>query len=390
MKKHPPKALLRSLSAGFLLLAAFSLAALPPSPGNALETLAAQAILIDDETGTVIFEKNADLPVAPASMSKLMTLYLIFERLQAGQLSLEDSFRVSEKAWRMGGSKTFVEVGSKVSVEDLVRGVTVQSGNDASIVLAEGVSGSEEAFAAEMMERGRELGLTGSDFKNATGWPDEGHVMTMRDIAILTHRLIHDFPEYYHYFSETTFTYNDIRQGNRNPLLYKDLGVDGLKTGHVQAAGYGLAASAERDGRRLILAIHGLKSVDERSKEAERLFDHGYREFGNYALFEAGELVSEAEVWLGDQPTVPLVIEQALLITLERKARQYLEVSVVYESPIPAPIEKGRQIARLLVNAPDLEGLEIPLVAGAEVEGLSAFPRLEAAINYLLWGPDEP
>lgn len=380
-----PRRAFRLLFLALVLAPLLALAA----PALAFDTVAREAILLDDETGAVLFEYDADAPAPPASMSKLMTVYLVFEALEEGRISMDDTFRVSEKAWRMGGSKMFVEVGSEVRVEDLLRGVIVQSGNDACIVLAEGLVGSEEAFAEQMNAKAKELGLTNSHFLNATGWPEEGHVMSVRDIATLSRHLIRNFPQYYPMFAEITFTYNGIKQGNRNPLLYKNMGVDGLKTGHTEASGYGLAASAARDGRRLIAVLHGLRDVNERSAESERLLDYGFREFNNYALFKAGETVIDAEVWLGDEATVPLVLADDLTVTLPRTNRPGLKVAVVYDGPIPAPIANGQEVAKLVVSVPDRPGMEVTLQAGAAVGELSAFARLGTAISYLLWGPPE-
>ena len=355
-------------------------------PANAVETTALHAILIDTSTGTILMEKDADVGTAPASMSKIMVLYMLFERLAEGNLTMEDTFAVSEKAWRMGGSKMFVGVNTRVTISDLLRGVIVQSGNDASIVIAEGLGGTESNFAVEMTKRAAELGLTNSVFKNATGWPEEGHVMSARDIATLALRLITDFPQYYAIFAETSFTYNDIKQSNRNPLLYDFPGADGLKTGHTQASGYGLAASAVRNGRRLILILNGLESVQDRTREAERLLDWGFREFANYTLFTEGEVVDNAPVWLGAQATVPLVIQDELTLTLSRTARRNMTVKTVYQSPIPARIETGTELAKLVIEAPDLPSVELPLVAGADVERLGVFGRLGAAVSFLVWG----
>ena len=360
-------------------------------PAQAMETIAREAILMDSITGEVLFEKNADAPMAPASMSKLMTVYMIFERLRDGRLSLDDTFTVSENAWRKGGAKSgsstmFLDPGSRVRAEDLIRGNIVQSGNDASIVIAEGLAGGEEAFALEMTQRARGFGLQGSVFKNATGWPDPGHQMTARDLAILAIRTIEDFPEYYHYYAEKEFTYNGIRQTNRNPLIYKDIGADGLKTGHTQDSGYGLAASAKRGERRLVLVVNGLQSRKARGREPERLLEWGFREFNNYTLFKAGDKVTEADIWLGRNTVVPLVIEADLIITLARKARLGMKVTVEFEGPIPAPIVKGDRLATLVVIAPDRPPIEVPLVAGADVERLSLFGRLGATLGYILWG----
>jgi len=347
--------------------------------------------MIDYDTGAVLFEKNADQPMPPASMSKLMTLYLLFERVRDGALSLDDTFRVSENAWRKGGAKSgsstmFLLPNKRVRIEDLIRGIIVQSGNDACIVVAEGISGTEEAFAEEMTARGREMGLKNSLFKNSTGWPDPEHRMSARDLTILAKRLIHDFPDLYGYFNEVKFTYAGIKQNNRNPLLYKDMGADGLKTGHTEEAGYGLTASAMRGGRRLILVVNGLPSKKARSQEPERLLEWGLREFGNFALFSAGETVDTADVWLGKKPTIPLVIEKKLLITLSRKARRNMKVRVVYGGPIPAPIERGTEVAMLVVTAPNRDPLEIPLVAGESVARLGLIGRLGAALSAIIWG----
>jgi D-alanyl-D-alanine carboxypeptidase (penicillin-binding protein 5/6) len=378
LKRHPITSLLPR--------ACLALAVLIASPAYALETPATNVYLIDDSTDTVLLEKQAHEPMPPASMLKLMTAYMAFERLKEGSLGLDDTLPVSEKAWRMGGSKMFVKVNTRVAVEDLLRGIIVQSGNDACIVIAEGLAGSEGEFADQMTVRGLELGLENSIFRNATGWPDPEQHMTARDVALLAKRLIHDFPDLYGYFKEKNFTYNDIRQGNRNPLLYKNMGADGLKTGHTQESGFGLAASALRNDRRLILVVNGLSSVNKRAREAERLLDWGFSKFNSYALFSAGDTVEEVDVWLGESAKVPLVIEDGLAVTLPRKSRRDMTATVVYDGPLPAPIAAGQEIAKLVVSAPDTEAVEVPLVAGRDVKRLGLFGRLGAALSYLLWG----
>ncbi len=360
-------------------------------PARAMETLARQAFLMEMTTGATLFEKDADQPMAPASMSKLMTVYMIFEHLRDGRLSLDDTFPVSENAWRKGGAKSggstmFLDPGTRVRVEDLLRGITVQSGNDASIVAAEGLSVSEDAFADEMTVKARELGLADSVFKNATGLPDAEHFTTPRDIAVLAARTIENFPEYYHFYADKNFTYNGIRQGNRNPLLYKDLGADGLKTGHTADSGYGLAASVVRGDRRLILVVNGLPSVKARSRESERLIEWGLREFKNYALFKRGETVIDVEVWLGGSEVVGAYVEDDIVITLAKDARRDLKVSVSYEGPVSAPIAAGDVIATLSVTAPRMEPIERPLRALAPVHRLGAFRRLGAALKSIMWG----
>ncbi len=373
----------RMIAAG--VLAAFVMATTTVH-AEELATPATHVLLVDATTGAVLLEKEADARMAPASMSKLMTVYMLFDRLKRGELSLDDTFNVSEKAWRKGGSKMFVRVGDRVKVEDLIRGIVVQSGNDATIVVAEALSGSEAAFAEDMTRRAAEIGLTNSQFANASGWPDPNHYMTPRDLSVLARRLIEEFPEFYRYYSETSFTYSGIRQGNRNPLLYRDMGADGLKTGHIEAAGYGLTASVKRGERRLVLVVHGLKSVKARATEAERLLEWGFRTYNNYRLFNVGDEVGQAQVWLGDKAQVPLMIQRDLVISMKRGARRGMKAKVIYDGPVSAPIAEGTPIAKLVVTAPEFETLEVPLVAGEAVEQLGVVRRLGAALHFLIFG----
>ncbi len=369
----------------WLIVAGF--AWLGASSASAFETTASEAILIDESTGTVLFEKNADAITFPSSMTKLMTVYLIFERLADGSLSLDDTLPVSEKAWRMGGSKMFVEVDTRVSIADLIRGIVVQSGNDATIVVAEGLAASEEAFAREMSEKARELGMLSTSYRNASGWPDPEHVTTVRDLAILARATIENFPEYYGFYSETQFTFSDIEQSNRNPLLYAGIGADGLKTGHTEAAGYGLVGSAIQGDRRLIVVVNGLDSSQARASESKRILEWGFREFETYDLFAAGETVEEAEVWLGESERVPLVLDEDLELTLSRASRRDMTVRVLYEGPIPAPIAEGTPIASLIIESPEMVTVERTLLAGANVGELSFMSHLAASIGYLVFGP---
>lgn len=356
---------------------------------QSIDTKAKQAFLMDFETGAVLFEKDAHETMYPASMTKMMTVYILMSRLKDGSLSLDDKFTVSEKAWRKGGSKMFVEVGKQVRIEDLLRGIVVQSGNDATIVVAEGLAGSEENFAREMTETAQKLGMTETRFKNASGWPDADHVTSAHDMAILARATIRDFPEMYRYYAETEFVFNGIKQQNRNPLLYKDIGADGLKTGHTEAAGYGLTSSAIRDGRRLVLVVNGLGTTRQRAEESEKLINWGFREWNSYALFNAGDVVTEAGVWLGTEGTVPLVVEEDVAITMRRRDRKDLRVSVKYEEPLPAPVEAGAVVATLSVQAPGIETQEIPLRAGRSIDLLGPVGRLNAAFNYLVWGESQ-
>ena len=357
------------------------------SAASALETPAKQVLLIDHDTGAVLFEKDADSRMYPASMTKMMTAYMLFKQLKNGTLSLEDTFPVSKKAWKKGGSKMFVEVGKRVSIEDLLRGIIIQSGNDATIVVAEGISGSEEHFAREMTEMAQDIGMTGSQFRNASGWPDPQHYTTARDLATLASKIISDFQNFYHIYSEKDFTFSGIKQSNRNPLIRAGYeGADGLKTGHTEASGYGLTASAVRDGRRLVLVINGLDSEKARAVEAERLISWGFREWNRYPLFQAGETVADAPVWLGEEGTVPMIVKDDVLLTMRRKHRDQLTVKVKYTEPVPAPIAKDSILGSLVIEAPELQTIELPLYAAEEVPQLGMFGRLNAAFKYLLWG----
>jgi D-alanyl-D-alanine carboxypeptidase (penicillin-binding protein 5/6) len=319
-------------------------------------------------------------------MSKMATVYKIFEALKEGRLSLEDTFPVSERAWRKQGSKMFVPLGGRVKVDDLIRGIIVQSGNDACIVVAEGLAGSEDAFAEELNDLAKKLGMTKTHFVNASGWPDPGHVSTARDLSTLAIATLHNFPEFYHYYSEKSFVYNNIKQGNRDPLLYKDIGADGLKTGHTEDGGYGLTASAVRNGRRLVLVVNGLPTMKDRGTEAEHLLDYGFREFNSYNLFAANATVGDAPVWLGTEKKVPMVLQKALAVTMPIKARKDLVVKEIYDSPIKAPISEGQRIATLRVEVPGRAPMELPLVAGANVDKLGVMSRLGAALHYIVWG----
>lgn len=353
--------------------------------GN-IDTIARQAILLDMTTQTVLFEKNADERMPPSSMSKIMTMYMVFEALREGRLKLDDTMPVSQRAWKMGGSKMYVELNNSIKIDDLIKGVIVQSGNDACIVLAEGLAGSEEEFSRRATAKAREIGLTGTNLVNATGWPDPQHYMTARDLSKLAQRLLIDFPEYYHYYSIREFTYHKIKQGNRNPLLYRNIGADGLKTGHTDAAGYGLTASAERDGRRLVLVVNGLPSMQARADESARLIEWGFREFQNYALFKKGDVVDEAKVWLGQSPTVPVTVAADVKVTMTPAERDGMKVTLVTPSAVPAPIKPGDPVGKLVITGPGFSAKEIPVVAAAGVERKGVFGRAFAAITHYALG----
>jgi len=386
MPPVPFKNTLNRVVAGAFIFGSVMATPMGSASAQAIETSAREAFIMDFDTGAVLLDKEGDTLTEPASMTKMMTVHMLFKYIKDGRVSMDDTFHVSEKAWRKGGSKMFVEVNSNVSVSDLLHGIIVQSGNDAAIVVAEGIGGSEEAFAEAMTEEARAIGMTKSVFKNATGWPADGHLVTVHDLAILARDTIRNFPDLYGLYSVKEFTYNGIRQPNRNPLLGTSAGVDGLKTGHTEAAGYGLTASAERDGRRLILVVNGLDSVRERRTESQKLLDWGFREFDNYNLFAEGETVSSANVWLGSETKVDLVADKEILLTLPRSASRDMKVTVVYDGPVPAPISQGDQIATLKVEVPDQDTIEFPLYAAHDVGRLGFVGRIGAAFKYLLWG----
>ncbi|MEE2662148.1 MAG: D-alanyl-D-alanine carboxypeptidase family protein [Pseudomonadota bacterium] len=352
-----------------------------------IKTTARSAYIMDLSTGSVLLSKNADLALPPASMSKLMTIYIVFELIKNRSLSLKDKFIVSKKAWRKGGSKMFVKIGDQVTISDLLRGIIIQSGNDACIVIAEGISGSEKAFAILMTQKAQELGLVNSTFSNATGWPHPKQLMSARDLGTLSTLMIKKFPQLYKIFAEKTFRYNQIKQGNRNPLLYRNIGADGLKTGHTKAAGYGLTASAIRNGRRIILVLNGMKSVRQRSVESLRLMEWAFRAFMPITLFKKSEEVTQADVWLGNTAKVPLMVSDDIKITLPVATANKLKATVIMENPVAAPIKKGEKLATLKITAPGIQTKEVELVAGREVRQLGFIGRLGAAIKHVLWGP---
>ncbi len=378
-----PRSVIAALAVG--IAAVFAIPASAPY-AQALDTPARNAYVIDLATNTVLLNKAADIPMPPASMSKLMTIFMVFDRLKKGSLNLDDTFLVSEKAWRKGGSKMFVKVGDRIKVSDLLRGIIIQSGNDACIVVAEGLAGSEDAFAEMMTRRAKEIGLTNSNFANATGWPHPKHYMSARDLAVLSERLVTDFPEHYKIFAEKTFTYSKIKQSNRNPLLYRDIGSDGLKTGHTEEAGYGLAASAVRGERRIVMVVNGLTSIRERSRESLRVMEWAFRTFKPYALFKKDDVITKADIWLGDAPSVSLTIPEDLKLTLSRTARDKMKVTVKMNNPVAAPVKKGQRLATLIVSAPNFQTREIPLLAAEDVQQLGFVGRIGAAIQHVLWG----
>ncbi len=354
---------------------------------NAIETKAEQAILYDYETKSIIFEKNSDELMSPSSMSKIMTMYYVFKKINDGELKLSDKFKISKKAWKKGGSKMFLNVNSLVSLEDLIRGIIVQSGNDACIAIAEGISGSEEIFADELNVLAKEIGLTNSNFTNSTGWPDPEHLTTIKDLLTLTIRTIEDFPSLYHYYSEKEFKYNNIKQLNRNPLLFNDLNADGLKTGHTSLGGYGLVASVKRNERRMILILNGLKFNKDRSKESERLIKIGLNKYKNISLFRKNEIISRLQVWGGKEKEAEIYSKENINITVPNKVKKDLLYSIKHYNPILAPIGKDQEVAELIIKKKNNEILKkYKLYSKNEIKKMSFFSKILYNFKYLLLG----
>ncbi len=356
------------------------------------ETPATHAVIMDYDTGLMLYGKDADTPIPPASMTKIMTLYMVFERIKNGALKLDDEFTVSADAWRRGGfssgsSTMCLRPKERVRVEDLIRGVIVLSGNDAAITLAENIAGSEAAFARQMTERAHALGLKSVQFHNATGWPDPGHVISVHDLARLSRILIRDFPEDYSYFGEREFDWCKVAPSNRynrNPLLGVFEGADGLKTGHTKEAGYGLAASAKRDGQRRIVVFAGMKTSHGRASEAERLMRAAFGEFAVKTLYGKGAQVGAAKVYLGKAEQVPLVTHEAIKIPLYRPARSAMKTVLVYDGPVRAPVRKGDALGQLLVEKDGTQIASFPLYAGAAVEKKGLFGQALAGLVGLI------
>ncbi|MBZ0215819.1 MAG: D-alanyl-D-alanine carboxypeptidase [Fimbriimonadaceae bacterium] len=343
-----------------------------PLQAQTIDTKAPFAILIDAATGTVLFENNSNELMPPASLSKLMTIELVFHALKEGRLSPDDAFFVSENAWRKGGANSggstmFAVLDSEIKLIDLIRGVIIQSGNDACIVIAEGMAGSEEAFARLMNTRASELGLSNSHFMNSTGLPDPNHLMTARDLGFLARHIISTYPDLYKIYAEQEFTWNDIQQFNRNPLLRSVTGADGLKTGYTREAGFSLVGSVLRADLRLIVVVSGLQSRREREEEARKLLEWGFRNFEQITLFDADEEVGTARVYGGDKWSVKLVGDGAVQILLPRDARGKLRADVRYMGPLIPPIEEGDRVASLQVTSENGISLAVPLYAGEDV-----------------------
>ncbi|UJW86180.1 D-alanyl-D-alanine carboxypeptidase [Devosia sp. SL43] len=375
----------------WLILAAMLSLVAPAAAQADFDTKAKFAILMDEQSGTVIFQKDADLPMEPASMAKLMTVAVVFNEIRSGRVKLTDEFFVSEHAWRTGGASSggstmFADLNSKIKVEDLVRSVIIQSGNDAAIVLAEGIAGSESSFAAMMNELAEEIGLTGSHFTNPVGLPDPNMYVTARDLADLARYLIREFPEYYHYFSEPEMEWNGIKQANRNSLVELGIGVDGLKTGHTEAAGYGSVISTAEGGRRLVAVIHGLTSMAERTEEGRKLITWGARAFERVAAYPDGAVVAYANVYGGVTGSVGLVGQGEVALYLPRGSRKCLNAQVVYSGPLLPPVAQGDEVAELRVFCDEQLVQVAPLYAAESVEKGDIVRQATDALKQLALG----
>ena len=356
------------------------------APAQAFDTNATSAWVYDVQTGTVLMEKDADKPIPPASMSKLMTLYMLFEALDEGRVQMDTQLPVSSRARAMGGSTMFLNELDRPTVEQLIKGIIVLSGNDACVVVAEGLAGTEDAFARQMTERGKQIGLENSTFKNSNGWPNPEHRMTTHDLGTVARLLIEKFPKYYEYFGLTEFQYEDrapSNRYNRNPLLKLGIGADGLKTGHTQEAGYGLVGSAVQDGRRIIFVISGLDTERARAEESERIVNWAFRQFTMQSLVPAGETVVDAPVWLGTEGSVGLTTEKGVNVLVPAGAQDQVKVEVVYDSPLPAPITKGQQVGQLVVTIPGTRDTVTPLVATQDVPEAGFMGRMKGAVMQL-------
>lgn len=365
--------------AGMFLTSALVCAAIPvPAPP---QVAAKNYMLIDFSSGQILAEKNADVQVEPASITKLMTAYVIYKELSSGRLELDEKVTISEKAWRMGGSRMYVEVNSKVSVEDLLKGLIIQSGNDASVALAEHIAGSESAFVAMMNQYAAELGMNNTNYMNSTGWPNSSHLTSARDIATLSAAIIKEFPDHYTRYSEKTYTYNNIKQYNRNKLLWRDNSVDGLKTGHTDSAGYCLVSSAKRSDMRLVSVVLGTKSEKARANVSQSLLNYGFRFYETHKLYSAGDALHQSRIWRGEIDQVSLGIAADLHITIPRGSYKRLEPSMDVDASIEAPVEKGAQlgVVRIMLNEEELS--TAPLVA---LEGVEEGNIFQLAKDYII------
>ena len=352
----------------------------------AIDTKAEQAIVMDFDTNEILFQKNSNIKTSPASMTKIMTVYAAFDRIKNTDLSIENECLVSAKAYKMGGSRTFLEIDDKVSIDELLKGIIIQSGNDASVALAECLAGTEDDFAKLMNVYAKRLGMINTNFLNSSGWPEENHYSTVHDLALLSNALITEFPNLYLYFSDKEFTYNDIKQPNRNKLLSSVQGADGLKTGFTRASGWGIAATAKRDNRRITAVINGTNSSRSRLNEATNLINWAFSQTSQKVLVEKNQVIVEVDVWLGNKPRVNLISSKKVISTLSFDQIQLITSSLEYKRPIEAPIEKGKIYGKLIIDIEGKPNIEVELTAQEDIGSVNPISKVFAAMKYLLFG----
>ena len=352
----------------------------------AIDTKAEQAIVMDFDTNEILFEKNSNSKTPPASMTKIMTVYAAFDRLKNTDLSINNECTVSAKAYKMGGSRTFLEIDDKVSIDDLLKGIIIQSGNDASVALAECLAGTEEDFAKLMNVYAKRLGMNNTNFINSSGWPEDDHYSTVYDLAILSNAVIREFPDLYLYFADEEFTYNDIKQPNRNKLLSSVQGADGLKTGFTKASGWGIAATAKREDRRITVVINGTNSSRSRMNESANLINWAFSQTSQKELVSEGQVITQVDVWLGNKPRVNLISSRKIVSTLSFDQLQLIKSSIQYKKPLDAPILKGNSYGKLLISIEGKPNIEIDLVAEEDVGSINPILKIFAALKYLIFG----
>jgi len=352
----------------------------------AIDTKAEQAIVMDFDTNEILFEKNSNSKTPPASMTKIMTVYAAFDRLKNTDLSINNECTVSAKAYKMGGSRTFLEIDDKVSIDDLLKGIIIQSGNDASVALAECLAGTEEDFAKLMNVYAKRLGMNNTNFINSSGWPEDDHYSTAYDLAILSNAVIREFPDLYLYFADEEFTYNDIKQPNRNKLLSSVQGADGLKTGFTKASGWGIAATAKREDRRITVVINGTNSSRSRMNESANLINWAFSQTSQKELVREGQVIAQVDVWLGNKPRVNLISSRKIVSTLSFDQLQLIKSSIQYKKPLDAPILKGNSYGKLLISIEGKPNMEIDLVAEEDVGTINPILKIFAALKYLIFG----
>ena len=352
----------------------------------AIDTKAEQAIVMDFDTNEILFEKNSNIKTPPASMTKIMTVYAAFDRLKNTDLSIENECLVSAKAYKMGGSRTFLEIDDKVSIDELLKGIIIQSGNDASVALAECLAGTEDDFAKLMNVYAKRLGMINTNFLNSSGWPEDDHYSTVYDLALLSNALIREFPDLYLYFSDKEFTYNDIKQPNRNKLLSSVQGADGLKTGFTKASGWGIAATAKRDNRRITTVINGTNSSRSRLNEASNLINWAFSQTSQKLLVDENQVIVEVDVWLGNKPRVNLVSSKKVVSTLSFDQIQLIKSSLNYKKPIEAPIKKGEVLGKLIIDIDGKPNIEVELISQESIDSVNPISKVFAAMKYLIFG----